>query len=459
MSERRLHPAGIAIYGVQALGNAIFPLIVVLGITLAGGHGSDVGGSLLWGLGFIAIGLVSGYVKWATTYFSVDERAIHHREGILRVERTDVPLARVEALDVHQGVLQRLFGVQSVLVQTGGGGKGGEVTLPAVSADTVRELRARVGVPEPSALDPGRRLRLGLGGLLVTALTAGQLGVVVPVIAGGFQVVQQVFQDEGSRNAVDALPDTTHAWVLLALIVIGAAWALSILGSIVAFAGFSAARDGSRVRIRRGLLARREATIPVGRVRAVRVVEGVFRRPFGLAALHVEVTGYADEASAARTLFPLLRRERIGAALELLLPELADEIGALARPPRRAYRRYVFKPGLVAAALAAAAIVALRSPWPALVPAAGLAYGHARWRDAGWRLDGGRLAIRSLRMARTTVLAPARNRESHELAQSVWQRRAALGDLRFDFGKKTRAKIRHLDFADATAAWQSLSGR
>jgi putative membrane protein len=55
-----------------------------------------------------------------------------------------------------------------------------------------------------------------------------------------------------------------------------------------------------------------------------------------------------------------------------------------------------------------------------------------------------------------TVLAPVRNRESHELAQSVLQRRARLADLRVDFGKETAARIRHLDQADAVHAWESL---
>ena len=94
---------------------------------------------------------------------------------------------------------------------------------------------------------------------------------------------------------------------MLALALLVAAWLLSTLGSFIAFAGFTVGRVEDRLRIRRGLFQRREATVPVGRVRAVRVVEGVLRRPFGLASLTVEVTGYAEEASAARTLYPLLR--------------------------------------------------------------------------------------------------------------------------------------------------------
>ena len=51
------------------------------------------------------------------------ETAIHHHTGIVRKRDTNVPLARVEALDVHQGPLQRAFGVFAVDVQTGAGGR------------------------------------------------------------------------------------------------------------------------------------------------------------------------------------------------------------------------------------------------------------------------------------------------------------------------------------------------
>ena len=205
------------------------------------------------------------------------------------------------------------------------------------------------------------------------------------------------------------------------------AWLLSTAGAVVAFGGFTLVRDGDRLRIRRGLVQRSEATVPVSRVRAVRVVEGVFRRPFGLAALTVEVTGYADEASAARTLFPLVRVRDVRAFLDEFLPELADD-PRRAGPPAGARR----PPLLPVAAAGRRGVhrrrVVRRRPVRARCCWCSRAlYGRAHWRAAGWRLRDGRLAVRSMLLARTTVLAPARFRESHTLAQNVFQRRAAPG--------------------------------
>jgi putative membrane protein len=227
---------------------------------------------------------------------------------------------------------------------------------------------------------------------------------------------------------------------------------------VVAFAGFTVSRDGDRLRIRRGLLQRREATLPIDRVRAVEIVEGILRRPFGLASLRIEVIGHAKEPNAAQTLFPLLRRAELRPFLDRFLPELADDPSGLTPPPPRALRRYVLPPaaaGLVAGAVAWA--LAPVGPWPLLAVLPGAAYGAMRFRAAGWRLEGGRFAARSLMLARRTVLAPASGRESHEIAQTLLQRRARLADVEVAFGKSTSARVRHLEAAVANDLWAKLA--
>src|SRR5206468_8491207 len=148
----------------------------------------------------------------------------------------------------------------------------------------------------------------------------------------------------------------------LAGAVIALAWALSFVGAIVAFAGFTVTRDGDRLRIRRGLLQRRESAIPVSRIAAVRVVESPLRQPFGLAELRLESAGYGDDPRAARTLFPLIAARSAGELLAELLPEHELPSVALTAAPARAWRRYVLGPLAVAAAGALALIAVLGGP-------------------------------------------------------------------------------------------------
>ena len=444
----------MVVYSASALRGGLFPLLIIMVMPLLGGEFDTRGlvRAAAYGAAGIGIAGIAGYVRWRTTTYWIDETAIHHATGLFRRSETKVPLERIEGLDVHQGPLQRAFGVFAVDVQTGAGKKGGEVALPALTPPAVDELRAArqgtAAAPAPDAPE-GRSRKLTGRELATAAVTAGQLGVVLPVVAALGQVVSQVGQEE-QEEALSVLPQSVTAAVLVIVALLLAAWLLSIAGSVIAFGGFTILRTEERLLIRRGLIARNEATVPVGRVRAVRVVEGLLRRPFGLCALTVEVTGYADEASAARTLFPVVRVSEARAFLDEFLPEFADDPGGLERPPARALRRYLVGPALVAAALAV-------SLWFVIGPFALLAlllagYGWARYRAAGWRVRDGRLAVRSLIFARVTVLAPVRLRESHTVSQNPFQRRADLATLAVPFGKSTTARIRHLEVADARDA-------
>jgi putative membrane protein len=454
---RRLHRAAISVYVLATLRDAALPLVIV--VVLGVFRGGLDSGSLLNGAIYGAIGVagatVMGWWRWDNTRWWVDDSGIHKRSGLISTKQTDIPWSRIQALDLQQGIAQRWFNVHAVHVQTGGGGAEGEIVLEAIwdeELEGLREMVAARGGRVGRVETEGRRL--SLAALLVAALTAGQIGVILPVLAGAVQLTQNVFGDDAEREAVRLVPDTGGEWLLAAAVLLGIAWLLSFAGAVVAFAGFSVTRDEDRLRIRRGLFEHRETTIPVDRVRAVAIVEGALRLPFGLAALRMEVIGHAKEQAAAQTLFPLLRRAEVGAFLEEMLPELADDVDGLAPLPARALRRYVLPPTLIALVVGAAA-------WPlthfgALIAVPVALWGVARFRAAGWRLRDGRLAVRHMMLARTTVLAPARLRESVTLGQTVLQRRGRLADLVVAFGKRTRARIHHLDVDAAGEAFAAI---
>src|SRR3954452_13588531 len=130
----RMHPAAVAVYTVDALRQAAVPLLVILGASLFGG-GFD-GDAAVRAAAYGAISeigaVVAGLVRCSTTSWSMAGEAVRLRKGVVSVNEVEVPFARVQAIDVQQGPIQRLFGVVEVHVQTGRGGAGGEVELSAL---------------------------------------------------------------------------------------------------------------------------------------------------------------------------------------------------------------------------------------------------------------------------------------------------------------------------------------
>jgi putative membrane protein len=466
MSSDRLHPAAIGVLALNALRDAALPIVILLGASIAG-RGIDTAALVRSGIYLVigvAIASLTGYVRWRSTSYAVDEKGVHYKTGIVNTKATTVPLSRIQGLDTVSGPVQRLFGVVALHVQSAGGGAKGEIVLEAVAPAAVERIREAVRTRRPNvAQAPEERAvierRLGRRELVIAALTAGQLGVILPALAASGQLLSNAFSNERDiEGATRLLPDTPGGWELTLAALLVAAWALSAAGSIVSFAGFAVSRDGDRLRIRRGLLQRSDAVVPVRRIHAVRVVEGVLRRPFALASLRLEVAGYAEEAAAARTLFPLLPRAEVAAFLAELLPELADEPDGLAPPPARAARRYFLPPAVLGAIGGGAAclIFPALTPWPLLAAPLLALNGWWSFQAAGWRLRDGRLVLRTRRLARTTLLTPAARLQQHALAQNPFQRRAGLADLAVAVGKGGHARVRHLDASVAAELWERL---
>jgi putative membrane protein len=455
LGPRRLHPTGALLAVLDNVRDALISVVVLL---VVGSRSGSLGPVVAFAavVGAIAAAIV-GYARWRAETYSVADGAIRHRRGVISPDETVVPLARVHSIDSTQGPIQRLFGVHELHVQTAGGGEKGEIVLRALRAEAARELRGAAGLPEPQAGDEPQ-WRLSPRGLLLVGLTAPQLGILLPLLGGAAALGDDLLSDGARETLIDRAPTAAGGISLLVAAVVLAAWLLSFLGSIVAFAGFAVVSDGERLRIRRGLLQRRATSVPLRRIHAVSVAEGPLRRPFGLCSVRLETAGYGAEPAAARTLFPLLRASEVDARLSELVPELARPQAALERPPTRAQRRYVLPEALLGLIAGAIATAVWTTAWPAipLLAALGALDGLLRYRNAGWQLARGRLTLRHGSLTRRTLIASAAHLQGHSLVQSPVQQRANLADLSATVGSGASATVDHLDVAAANRLFSRL---
>ncbi|MCW2994677.1 MAG: hypothetical protein JWQ18_2172 [Conexibacter sp.] len=442
---QRLHVAAAVHHAVRGLSDIALPLIIGL---VAGGRSSSVHAIGFGLLGVIAAAAI-GITRWRATTYRVDGRALHFRSGVFSPDETVIPLDRIQAVDTVAGPIQRLFGVIGLHVQTPGGGEEADVTLTALSARAARELRAALGhADDPAHHVPASRRRLSPPALLVTALTAPQLGVLLPVVGGVFGLAQNGLLGAGETEVKNI--NSMHEVVLIAVALLAAAWVLSFLGAVVAFSGFEVQRAGGRLRLRRGLLQRRAVSVPAGRIDAVQIVESPLRRPLRLVTLRLEITSLGGREAAARTLFPLMHRAEVEPFLETFLPEFAGSIVVDERPPRRARRRYLTKPVLAALALSAVLIALVPAAWPAapvLVVLAVLS-GLDAFAAGGVRLreDDARVVIRARRRgSRVTLVARRRRLQELDVSRNPLQRRAGLATVSIAVARGTRLGVRHVE--------------
>ncbi len=455
---RRLHPLWIVLTAVRSLRGLVLPLAVFL---ISGGR--DRGGTFLAIAAVLAFGsLALRTASWWMFRYEVAGGEIRVRSGLIARRERSVPLERIQAVDTTESPLQRIFGVVRVKIETAAGGAAdSDVTLEALShadaSDLRRHISPRRSIPDAhranlSTLEPeiegGSELIrvISPAELLLAGVTSGRIGPALALLFGGFQFADELLPDRiWERLAVNARGFSLRG-ILTALVVVGlGAWLLAIISTVITFAGFELRRDGDRLHIAYGLLDRRRSTIPLSRIQAITMTEGLLRQPFGLATVRIESAAYGKATAESGVLFPLVRTREVLPLLQRACPSFAtasvDPRERTLHPlPQRAMRRYVLSAaGRVAALAVLACGVAVPIPgvpwWfgiPGLLlvlPAA--LHGLLAYRDAGWDIDAEeRIVVRERGIGRRTTVTARRRLQHRQVVRGPLQRRARLATLR-----------------------------
>lgn len=490
--RERFHPAFILITMVRSIRGFIIPIAILL---FSGSRGDFIG----LGIGGVFAGLtiLNAVATWWMSSFQVTDHALRLRTGWLNRQERSVAFERIQSIDIQEPPLARAFRVAQLRVETAAsGGAAADIVIQAIPVAEAATLRDQLlaerahrthrtpaggtagiapadvqasGQPVPTAV-PGGTVIAALSGrdLLIAGLTSGRIGPAAAILA----VVSQVGGDViGSR--VEGLVESTAftaVQAVIGLIVLGGllAWALSILGTVITFSGFTLRREDDQLVISSGLLERRRTTIPLHRVQSVTVKDGLLRQPFGLASVHFVSAGYGggERANDSGVLFPLLRRAAVADLLAAALPAFAADVTGLDadghRLPKRALPRYVvpalvWDVLLVAGAIVVAWLVPF-TPWwygLALLLVPSWLFALLSYRDTRWALDGeDRLLVQGRGVARSVTVVPRRRIQTREVRHNWFQRRASLGTLSVRVAGSTlgnSATVAQLDRADADA--------
>lgn len=448
---RRLHPVSPVLDLIASARQLLFPAAV---LALGSGR-SVIFGPLL----FVAVAVLVGYkvLAWSRFTYRLHDDVLTIESGVFQRSRREVPVSRIQQVDLQRRLRHRILGVAVVRIDTAGGGSGAEVTLEAIDDDEAALLRgallhrARPSPPPdrpsggdaaapttpvgPAPPQPVVVAALDTGELAVAGVTGSRLtaGLALGGAAYGLlvELPGSIFDGLGDR-----LPTGSGAVVLAAVATLPVLAALAVASSVLTDHGYLLVRLGDDLHLRRGLLDQREATISLHRVQAVRIHENPLRRALGLASVQLQSAGGAtqSEGAVSRLTIPYVRREGVDALLAQVLPAGAhrpDLIPAPSAARRRAWTRWV---GPVVLATVAA-LVATRSGWAlgvlVLVAPAGL-MAQLHYRSLGHVATPTVVVSRSGGLIRETTVVPVAKAQSTRLATSPFQRRLHLATLHID---------------------------
>lgn len=464
---RKLHPSSIVVRSLSRSLNVGFLFFIVGVLVSPGGAGANlltIGAMVLAG---ILLAVVYELAYYRRFRYELTDDTFDVTSGVLSRRNREVPLRRVQNVDVRQNVLQRTLGIAAVHVETAGGGQT-EVSLRFVARDEAKRLQRqlgngpaadavddaeRPGVDEPAAVgEPaGRRRSTGTDDELLFEIErkelvilsvftidpgASLLATIALSFASGFDPTTLVPVDAVEQG----LPGAgliALAWVVLVFLLV--AWILSATLTFNRYYGFRLVRVGDELHYERGLFQRYSGTIPLDKVQTVTIKESVPFRWFGYASLAVETAGYAPGQSGSRgteSAVPLAERDRALSLARSVEPFGSESVTAI--PPRARERyavRYTAAVGvLVAASYLLARYTTLVENWYAaagllvLVPVAA----HLKWRSRGYRASDRYFLARTGFWRRTTKVVPYYRVQAVIDTRTIFQRRRRLASVTAD---------------------------
>ena len=219
------------------------------------------------------------------------------------------------------------------------------------------------------------------------------------------------------------------AFAILGLLIV---YVLATVSMVVKYANFTVLKTGEELVISRGLLEKRQLTIPTHKVQGIRIMENLVRKPLGLATVYLEYAGGSseDRESLSIMLFPLIKKKNLHKKIQEFLPGYETEV-EIVPLPKRAYFRYVFRQGVIFTPIIIALVWFFR-PWGllslTLIPFS-LLWSYLQVIAGGWITRDDLLIIRSRFISTQTLIMPRNRIQSLTYKKSYFQKRKQLATI------------------------------
>lgn len=323
----------------------------------------------------VIVSLIYSYLAWRRTTYAVTADAVVLRSGVLFRRERVARLPRIQAVEITQPILGRLFGFSALKVESAGGAEANlnlayltqaeaqavrnEVLARAAGLDVDSPLEGAVAGAVDGAVEAGTAAGAAPSAQVDAAVTAdGVAGVAAEARPPGRSPLlvpeapeHEVFRLPVKRQVLSlllhggtiSLALGVVVFVTLAIVLDSTEFVFGPLAGVLGvvaflwsrFAGefnFRVATSPDGLRVRKGLLETKAQTIPPGRIQSVQLHQGPLWRMAGWWRVQVSLAQAAssDGTETADALLPVGSAQEALALVRLAVPGIAeDELAAL----------------------------------------------------------------------------------------------------------------------------------
>ncbi|MFA1822574.1 PH domain-containing protein [Virgibacillus oceani] len=469
-NARRMHPAAILFDLIKSLREMVF--LFILGFVTFRDQGFLY--FLMVVLFIVLLMIIFKTIAWYRFTFSVEENELRIEYGIFIRRKRYISKNRIQSIDLTAGVVHRIFKLVKVQIETAGSGAEAEGSLSAVTLQEGERLRDELKQKsayeeieterEEKKVEPS--FTISFKRLFLAGSTSSSIGIILAFFLVAFSELEQFIPEEVYSNALGWIIGLSIillvAFIVLVLIIL---WLFGIAGTMIKYGNFTITNRKDELFITRGLLEKKQITVPLKRIQAIGIQESIMRQPLGYATIFAEVAGGSQEKGEefSTVLFPIIRKTEIEDFLQGILPEYAKRPEEWETFPKKARKYYLFRSMLPFILIGAGIIYFLPVfSWVAiLLFIVSFVLGWLRYKDGGFALNGNRLMVRYRTLSKITMMMYHRRIQAFEKKQHLLHRQENLAIMelsiigKFGAGKHYRLKEMKESDTDQLSDWYS----
>ena len=322
--------------------------------------------------------LIYSIIKWYNIKFYISDEMLVYKQGILSRKKQEIPLDKISTVDMEQNLINRIFDVCNLKVDSGAVGDGQTEVKITVKMDFAKKFREELlksyksseEIKEDKSLKESY-IKASMKDLAIYGITKNKLGWLV----GLFAILSQIneFLSEEFLNSIDnkaesfvngigdiAKNSTSIAFIVISVILVILflyiiVSVVSILIEIIKYYNFSLYESSNKLNIEYGLITKKKYSLPIEKIQALKLKQNFLGQFLGLYNMEGIVIGYGDEDDKKAIIFPVANEKLKNHIINTLLPEFNFE-GDFNNPPKRAIFKFIVKRNIISLILISPAV-------------------------------------------------------------------------------------------------------
>ncbi|MDP9726520.1 putative membrane protein [Priestia aryabhattai] len=341
-SAQRMHPLWMLFSIVKSIKELVL-LVIFLMVYI--GSNSDsiyikIGGIIA--IIYIIYKIISVLFEWFHFKYLFTDIEMHIREGRFIKKSRFIPLDRIQGISRNTHFIHHLFGLTSLILETGASGDDSFVKLEMITkkeADRIQNYLNKVDLLVidlsqediqqeeniETKIEPRQKhYKMTLKEIYISSLMSLKLLMIIPLF-------ETIYSNTNSflsiQKYVDNLISFFHqSWIMTVLgiiILLIISMGYGLLKTYIQYGNFEVTSDDYRIFIKKGIFNQNEISVPKSKIQAVRFNAGMLRRWIGLVEVKIISTNELKdtEEKTANVLFPFLSKKRALILVSEILPE------------------------------------------------------------------------------------------------------------------------------------------